>query len=58
MNDSPQSDKYYFGTFELVPGEAKLFRKGVQVKIQDLPFRLLVLLIERAGEIITRDEIR
>ena len=31
---------------------------GTRVKLQDLPFRLLVLLVERPGEIVTREEVR
>ena len=33
-------------------------RSGAQVKLQDLPLRLLVQLVERPGEIVTREEVR
>ena len=33
-------------------------RSGSRVKLQDLPLRLLVLLVERPGEIVTREEVR
>lgn len=49
---------YRFGPFELNPAEGKLSRNGVTVKLQDLPYRLLVLLVERAGEVVTREEVR
>jgi DNA-binding winged helix-turn-helix (wHTH) protein len=29
-----------------------------RIRLRDLPFRLLVLLVERAGRIVTRDEVR
>src|SRR5580698_1967745 len=49
--------RYRFGPFELDPAEGKLLRSGVGVKLQDLPFRLLVMLVERPGEIITREDV-
>jgi eukaryotic-like serine/threonine-protein kinase len=50
--------RFRFGPFELDPLGAKLLRNGLPVKLQDLPFRLLVLLVEHAGEIVSRDELR
>ena len=49
---------YRFGPFELDPGEAVLSRNGMRVRLQDLPYRLLLMLVERAGEIVTREELR
>ncbi len=49
---------YRFGPFELDPGEATLSRNGMRVRLQDLPYRLLLMLVERAGEIVTREELR
>jgi DNA-binding winged helix-turn-helix (wHTH) protein/tetratricopeptide (TPR) repeat protein len=50
--------RYRFGPFELNTGEESLARNGARVKIQDLPYRLLVMLVERPGEIVTREEVR
>ena len=50
--------KYRFGPFELDPGEGKLSRNGNPVKVQKLPYRLLVMLVERGGEVVTREEVR
>jgi DNA-binding winged helix-turn-helix (wHTH) protein/TolB-like protein len=47
-----------FGTFALDLRRSELRRDGVAVRLQDQPFRLLVYLVERAGEIVTRDELR
>jgi DNA-binding winged helix-turn-helix (wHTH) protein len=55
---APLGIRYRFGPFELNSGEESLSRNGVRVKVQDLPFRLLVMLVERPGEIITREEVR
>ena len=38
--------------------KGKLSRGGFRVKLQDLPLRLLVLLVERPGELIMREEVR
>ena len=55
---SPKATRYRFGPFELNPAEGTLSHKGSQVRLQDLPFRLLVMLVERPGEIVTREEVR
>ena len=49
---------YCFGTFEAAPANNSLTRRGVRIKIQDQPFRLLLALLERRGEIVTREELR
>jgi len=58
LDSSPKSLRYRIGPYHLDPQEGRLVRDGVRVKLQDLPFRLLVLLVERAGQIVTRDEVR
>jgi DNA-binding response OmpR family regulator len=54
---APKGTRYRPGPFELNTGEESLARNGTHVKIQDLPCRLLVVLSERPGEIVTRDEV-
>ena len=55
---APKGTRYRFGPFELNTGEESLARNGTPVKVQDLPYRLLVLLLERPGEVVTREEVR
>jgi DNA-binding winged helix-turn-helix (wHTH) protein/tetratricopeptide (TPR) repeat protein len=55
---TPNGRRYCFGPFELNTGEDSLSRNGTRVKVQDLPYRLLVMLVERPGEIVTREEVR
>ena len=55
---APNGVRYRFGPFELDPAEGRLLRSGSQVKLQDLPLRLLVQLVERPGQIVTREEVR
>lgn len=47
-----------FGVFQLDPVTRELFKAGVKVKLQDQPFRVLALLVERAGQVVTREELR
>jgi DNA-binding winged helix-turn-helix (wHTH) protein len=47
-----------FGTFELDEQAGQLRRDGAAIRLQPQPFRLLVLLVSRAGELVTREEIR
>src|SRR5271168_4764568 len=55
---APKGTRYRFGPFELNTGEESLTRNGTRVKVQDLPYRLLLMLVERPAEIITREEVR
>src|SRR5579862_3195882 len=48
----------HFGLFEANPADGVLRRNGTKVKIQEQPFRLLLLLLERPGEVVTREELR
>jgi eukaryotic-like serine/threonine-protein kinase len=53
-----EKPKYQFGPFELDAAEGTLARNGSRVKLQDLPCRLLIMLVERPGEVVSREEIR
>jgi TolB-like protein/DNA-binding winged helix-turn-helix (wHTH) protein len=47
-----------FGVFEADLSAGELRRNGIKVRIQDLPFRALALLLSRPGEVISREEFR
>jgi TolB-like protein/DNA-binding winged helix-turn-helix (wHTH) protein len=47
-----------FGAFEADLRAGELRRNGVRIRLQDLPFRALTLLLSRPGEVITREEFR
>ena len=49
---------FRFGLFEADVSNKTLTRNGVRVKIQDQPFRVLLLLLEHPGEIVSRDQLR
>jgi Tol biopolymer transport system component/DNA-binding winged helix-turn-helix (wHTH) protein len=50
--------RFRFGTFEADLRSGELRRDGLKVKIQELPFQVLVALLERSGEVVTREELR
>ena len=47
-----------FGEFEIDERGGELRRNGARIKLQDLPFRMLVVLLRRPGQIVTREELR
>jgi TolB-like protein/DNA-binding winged helix-turn-helix (wHTH) protein/Tfp pilus assembly protein PilF len=47
-----------FDSFELELSSGELRKSGALIKLQALPFQLLVLLVERGGKVVTREEIR
>ena len=47
-----------FGDFEFNSLSGELFREGRSVKIQPQPLRVLGLLLERPGEIVSREQLR
>ena len=47
-----------FGVFELDPKARELRKKGMKVRLQGQPIDILVLLLQRPGEIVTREELQ
>src|SRR5215831_6474943 len=47
-----------FGVFELDLRAGELRRNGSKVKLQEQPFQVLAELIERPGQVVTREELR
>lgn len=46
-----------FGVFEVDLRQGELRKGGRKIKLQDLPFQFLVVLLERPGEVVTREEL-
>jgi TolB-like protein/DNA-binding winged helix-turn-helix (wHTH) protein/tetratricopeptide (TPR) repeat protein len=55
---SPNTAIRQFGVFQLDLKAGELHKAGVKVKLQDQPFRVLALLVEHAGQVVTREELR
>ena len=47
-----------FGVFELDLSAGELRKSGVKLRLQGQPFQVLALLLERAGEVVTREELQ
>jgi len=47
-----------FGVFEVDPRAGELRKQGVKVKIQEQPFQVLLFLLERHGDVVSREELR
>lgn len=57
MTESRPAVRYRFGTFEADAGTGELRRRGMLVRLNGQPFQLLLLLLDRQGELLTREEI-
>ena len=55
---APLPTRIRFDTFELDSASGELRESGILLKLQPQPFRVLLLLVERAGQVVTREEIR
>ena len=47
-----------FGAFEADLHARELRKQGMHIKLQEQPFQVLAILLENAGEIVTRDQLR
>lgn len=47
-----------FGAFETDPRSGELIKNGRRVRLQEQPFQLLSALLDRPGEVVTREELR
>jgi len=53
-----EPERYRFGLFEFSPATRELRREGVLVRLQSQPAQVLACLIERAGQVVSRDDLR
>jgi DNA-binding winged helix-turn-helix (wHTH) protein len=58
MQAEPAYRTIRFGVFDLDLNAHELRKRGVRVKLHDQPFQVLALLLERKGEVVTREELR
>src|SRR6204780_3017095 len=47
-----------FGTFEVSLHSGELRKAGLRIRVQQQPLKLLEVLLERPGEVVTREELR
>jgi TolB-like protein/DNA-binding winged helix-turn-helix (wHTH) protein/Flp pilus assembly protein TadD len=55
-NDAPC--RLRFGVFEVDLRAGELLKRGLRIRLQEQPFRVLTMLLERPGELVTREELR
>jgi Tol biopolymer transport system component/DNA-binding winged helix-turn-helix (wHTH) protein len=57
-NGNDISSTRRFGVYELDLRAGELRRNGIKVKLQEQPFQVLTELLERPGQVVTREELR
>jgi len=57
MTDPRPVRRYRFGAFEADAATGELRRQGMRVKLNAQPFQVLCMLLERPGELLTREDI-
>jgi len=57
-NPTSRARRIRFGPFELDPRSGELWKQDAKSRLQPQSLRILMLLLERPGEIVTREELR
>ena len=57
MNPDSRDESVRFGPFELKPQSGELLRGGALIKLPPQPFKVLLLLVENAGQLVTRKQL-
>jgi DNA-binding winged helix-turn-helix (wHTH) protein len=55
---APAPTRIRFDAFELDAASGELRKAGILLKLRPQPFRVLLLLIEQAGQVVSREEIQ
>ncbi len=58
MRSGKSASKLAFGLYEVDLATGEIWRAGHRIKLQSQPFKVLTVLLERAGEVVTRDELQ
>jgi len=58
MHNNPNGSIIRFGAFEFRPGPGELRKYGIRIRLPGKPLQLLQALLERPGEVVSRDELR
>jgi DNA-binding winged helix-turn-helix (wHTH) protein/tetratricopeptide (TPR) repeat protein len=58
MEPTVRARKVRFGAFDVDLRFGQLHKRGIRLKLQDQPFQVLALLLERPGDLVTREEFR
>src|SRR4029077_5939718 len=58
MTAANQSRILHFGSFEVDVRAGELRKNGVKIKLQEQPFRILIILLQHTGDVVTREELQ
>src|ERR1700680_2287416 len=58
MAQPATNPRIQFGLFELDLDARELRKSGVRIKLQEQPFQILSMLLERPGTVVTREELQ
>src|SRR6266496_4897064 len=58
MENSGRPPVIQFGVFEVDSRAGELRKNGLKIRVQQQPFELLMALLERPGEVVSREELR
>jgi hypothetical protein len=59
MQETAKSARIFrFGVFEVDAATGELRKRGLRIRLQEQPAQFLLLLLDRAGEVVSREEIR
>lgn len=58
VESEPKTRRFRFGVFQLDALSGELYKHGTRIKLQDQPFQVLAMLLDRPGEVVTREELR
>jgi TolB-like protein/DNA-binding winged helix-turn-helix (wHTH) protein len=58
QNSAKAPEIVRFGIFEVDCRTGELRKRGLKIRLQEQPLQILIMLLERPGEVVTRDEIQ
>src|SRR6202790_5113351 len=58
MESLPPNSVVRFGTYEVSLQSGEVRKSGLRIRVQQQPIKLLEVLLERPGEVVTREELR
>jgi TolB-like protein/DNA-binding winged helix-turn-helix (wHTH) protein/Flp pilus assembly protein TadD len=58
MDTTSLASRMRFGAFEIDLRSGEVRKNGIRLKLQNQPFQVLALLLERSGNVVTREELR
>src|SRR5438876_11920503 len=59
LKDSPNKARYLrFGPFHIDQQRQQVFRGGTRLRLQGKVYQVLIVLLQKQGEVVTRDELK